>query len=73
MGGCLVICERLKMPNVVIFQKFEYCEGMLSCTEVNMCLTYRNIVNVVLWHQNWHSNKIIYSNLEYVYDVLLKF
>ena len=47
---------------------------MLSYTEVNMCFTYRNAVNAVLWHQNWRSNKVIYSDLEYVYrNVLLKF
>jgi hypothetical protein len=47
---------------------------MLSYTEVNMCHTYRNTVNVVLWLQNWHSNKIIYGNLECVYgNVLLQF
>ena len=51
-GVCLITCEKLKMPCVGIFVKIEYCEGMLSSTEVNMFLTYRNTVTVVLWHQN---------------------
>ena len=67
-GGCLIICEKLKVPCVGIFLKIEYCEGMLSYTELNMCCTYRNTVNVVLWYHHWLSNKIISSDLEYVYD-----
>ena len=62
------------MPCVGIFLKIEYCEGMLSYSELNMCCTYRNTVNVVLWYHHWLSNKIISSDLEYVCDiVLLKF
>ena len=73
-GVCLIICKKLKMPYVGIFLKIEYCEGMLSYSEVHMYFTYRNTVNVVLWYQQWLSNKIISFDLGYVYDnVLLEF
>jgi hypothetical protein len=57
-GGGLIICEKLKMPCVGIFLKIEYCEGMLSYTEVNMCFIYRNsecsaVVSAVTFKQNY--------------------
>jgi hypothetical protein len=73
-GGVTLKFGKVKIPYLGIFLKIEYYEGMLSYAEVNMCHTYRDSVNVVLWLQNWHSSKVIYSNLVYVHDnVLLKF